>query len=74
MLSYALGRGAEASDQPYIRAIMRDAAPGSYAFESLIAGIVNSVPFQQTAVACVDDGESCGGAAVDIARRRESVW
>ena len=29
MLSYALGRGSEASDQPYIRAIMRDAAPES---------------------------------------------
>jgi hypothetical protein len=24
---------------------MRDAAPGGYAFESLIAGIVNSAPF-----------------------------
>ena len=47
MLSYALGRGPEASDQPYIRAIMRDAAPNQYSFESLIAGIVNSVPFQQ---------------------------
>ena len=47
MLSYALGRGSKLSDQPYIRAIMRDAAPDRYAFESLIAGIVNSVPFQQ---------------------------
>src|SRR5262249_12806353 len=27
MLSYAIGRGIEPADQPYIRAIMRDAAP-----------------------------------------------
>jgi mono/diheme cytochrome c family protein len=46
MLSYALGRGAQASDEPFIRAIMRDAAPHGYALESVIAGIVNSVPFQ----------------------------
>ena len=30
MLSYALGRGIEPTDQPYIRAIMKDAAPGRY--------------------------------------------
>src|SRR4030095_15234090 len=45
LMTYALGRGVGASDQPFIRAIMRDAAPGGYSFESLIVGIVNSVPF-----------------------------
>jgi Protein of unknown function (DUF1588)/Protein of unknown function (DUF1592)/Protein of unknown function (DUF1585) len=46
MLSYALGRGIEPTDQPYIRAIMKDAAPGRYGMQTLIRGIVNSVPFQ----------------------------
>jgi hypothetical protein len=46
MLSYALGRGIDAADQPYIRAIMRDAAPSRFAMATLIRGIVNSVPFQ----------------------------
>ena len=46
MLTYALGRGPEPSDQPFIRAIMRAAAPGNFAFTSLITGIVNSAPFQ----------------------------
>jgi len=46
MLSYALGRGAEASDQPAIRAIMREAAPGNFTFQSLITGLVTSAPFQ----------------------------
>jgi hypothetical protein len=45
LMTYALGRGVGASDQPFIRAIMREAAPGGYSFESLIIGIVNSVPF-----------------------------
>ena len=45
LMTYALGRGAEASDQPFIRAIIRDAATSGYAFESLIVGIVNSAPF-----------------------------
>ncbi len=45
LMTYALGRGVGASDQPFIRAIMRDGAPGGYSFESLIVGIVNSVPF-----------------------------
>jgi mono/diheme cytochrome c family protein len=45
LMTYALGRGVGASDQPFIRAIMREAAPGGYSFESLITGIVNSVPF-----------------------------
>jgi hypothetical protein len=45
LMIYALGRGAEASDQPFIRAIVRDAATKGYSFESLIAGIVNSAPF-----------------------------
>jgi hypothetical protein len=46
MLTYALGRGAEASDQPAIRAILREAAPGNLTLQSLVAGMVNSVPFQ----------------------------
>ena len=46
MLSYALGRGIEPTDQPYIRAIMKDAAAGRYGMQTLVRGIVNSVPFQ----------------------------
>jgi mono/diheme cytochrome c family protein len=46
MLSYALGRGIEPTDQPYIRAIMKDAAPGRYGMQTLVRGIINSVPFQ----------------------------
>jgi hypothetical protein len=46
MLSYALGRGIEPTDQPYIRTILRDAAPRRFAMGTLVRGIVNSVPFQ----------------------------
>jgi hypothetical protein len=46
LLTYALGRRVEHFDMPAVRAVVRDAARTDYRFSSLIAGIVNSVPFQ----------------------------
>ena len=46
LLTYALGRGLEATDAPYVRQIKREAADENYAFASLIQGIVTSTPFQ----------------------------
>jgi hypothetical protein len=46
MLTYALGRGLEATDAPAVRAIKRTAASTNYRFASLIQGIVTSTPFQ----------------------------
>jgi hypothetical protein len=45
LLSYALGRRIEYSDQPAVRRIVRDAAAGGYRWSSLILGIVESPPF-----------------------------
>jgi hypothetical protein len=50
LLTYALGRELDARDQPAIREIMRETAPGGYRFEDLITGIVKSVPFQMRQV------------------------
>ena len=46
MMTYALGRAVEYYDQPAIRRIMREAAPGDHRWSALILGIVESVPFQ----------------------------
>ena len=46
LLTYALGRGLEATDAPVVRQIKRDAASENYAFAALIQGIVTSTPFQ----------------------------
>jgi hypothetical protein len=46
LLTYALGRGLEAYDQPTVRKITRAAAQRNYRASSLILGIVKSVPFQ----------------------------
>jgi mono/diheme cytochrome c family protein len=46
MLTYALGRGLEATDAPAVRQIKRAAAGTNYRFASLIQGIVTSTPFQ----------------------------
>ena len=46
LLTYALGRGLDASDTPAVRQIKRDAAPDLYRFESMIQAVVTSTPFQ----------------------------
>jgi hypothetical protein len=46
LLTYGLGRGVEAYDQPAVRAIVRDAAEHDYRFSALITGVVQSPPFQ----------------------------
>ena len=45
LLTYALGRGLEASDAPAVRKIKRDAARADNRFASIIQGIVTSTPF-----------------------------
>jgi hypothetical protein len=46
LLTYALGRGLEYSDMPAVRAIVREAGADNYRLSSLIAGVVQSTPFQ----------------------------
>jgi hypothetical protein len=46
LLTYGLGRGVEAYDQPAVRKIVRDAAASDYRFSALITGVVQSPPFQ----------------------------
>jgi hypothetical protein len=45
LLTFALGRGLEASDAPAIRQIVREAQANDFRFSSVILGIVNSTPF-----------------------------
>jgi hypothetical protein len=46
MLTFALGRGLEATDARAVEEISRQAASGDYKFSNLILGIVKSSPFQ----------------------------
>ena len=45
LLTFALGRGLEASDAPAVRRIVRDAQSSDYRLSYVILGIVNSAPF-----------------------------
>lgn len=45
LLTYALGRGLEPSDQPTIRSIARQASPEGYRIHSIIEAVVSSTPF-----------------------------
>jgi mono/diheme cytochrome c family protein len=52
LLTYALGRGLEATDAPAVRKIKREAAREKHRFESLVHGVVMSTPFRmKTAIA-----------------------
>jgi hypothetical protein len=46
LLTYALGRGIDFSDQPTIRSIMRTAREHDYRWSAIVLAIVNSTPFQ----------------------------
>ena len=54
-MTYALGRGLEYYDMPTVRAITRAAAKNDYRFSSVIAGIVESAPFQMRAAETAPD-------------------
>ena len=45
LLTFALGRGLEAYDQPTIREIARQASSNEYRMHSIIEAVVNSTPF-----------------------------
>ena len=47
MLTYALGRGTEAYDRPAVEAILTRMAKENDSFQSLVLGIVESLPFQK---------------------------
>jgi hypothetical protein len=46
LMIYALGRGLEPVDMPVVRSILRGAAKDNYPMQSIILGIVQSLPFQ----------------------------
>ena len=46
LMIYALGRGLQPSDMPAVRRIVRESARDDYRLNSLIMGVVRSVPFQ----------------------------
>ena len=46
LLTYGVGRGLEASDEPIVRRIVSQAARDGYRFSSIIVGIATSEPFR----------------------------
>ncbi len=46
LLMYGISRNVQYYDQPAVRGIVRQAAPGNYSFAALVLGVVKSAPFQ----------------------------
>jgi len=55
LLTYALGRGLEASDMPVVRQITRSAEAQDYRWSAVVSGIASSVPFQMRMTPGADD-------------------
>jgi len=51
LMTYALGRGVEYYDEPAVRKIVEQAAPGGYRWSAIVTGIVKSVPFEMRSTA-----------------------
>lgn len=47
LMTYALGRQLDKSDEPAVREITAAAKPGGYRFEDLVTGVVTSAPFEE---------------------------
>ena len=50
LITFALGRGIEPSDGPAVRRIVAQSAKSNFQFSSIVAGIVQSTPFQNRVV------------------------
>lgn len=50
LLTYALGRELDARDQPSVRGILRETAPGGYRFGDMVLAVADSVPFRMRQV------------------------
>ena len=57
LLTYALGRQLQSSDEPIVRAITADLAKNDYRFSTLILGVVRSYPFQYRRNLQADESE-----------------
>jgi hypothetical protein len=55
LLTYALGREVVHTDAPFIRSIIREAAPAKHSLPSLIMAVVASTPYQMRRVSSFDD-------------------
>ena len=69
LLAWALGRGIEYYDLPAVRKIVRDAASKDDCWTALIAGVVNSTPFQMS---MVENSSPRPAGSSEIAVRRSS--
>jgi len=57
LLMYAVGRNVQYFDAPAVRAIVRESARNNYKFDSLVLGVVKSVPFQMRETQAVKSNE-----------------
>ncbi|MEM9741238.1 MAG: DUF1592 domain-containing protein [Pseudomonadota bacterium] len=55
LMIYALGRGLEAQDQPWVRRIAERTAKDGYEMHSILLGIIESYPFKHRRSAGADD-------------------
>jgi mono/diheme cytochrome c family protein len=68
LMIYALGRGLEPIDMPVVRSVVRSAARDEFAMQSIILGIVRSVPFQMRTTLVLGVAQEPGGRRAERGR------
>ena len=58
LLMYAIGRNVQYFDQPAVRAIVKESARNNYTFDSLVLGVVKSVPFRMREAQAAPDSKT----------------
>lgn len=58
LMTYALGRRLDYYDQPVLRRIVREAAPGGYRWSDIVLGIATSEPFTSSLISPVSSTEA----------------
>ncbi len=72
LMTYALGRGLDFSDEPSVRAIVTRASADHYRFSDLVSGIVKSPEFRMKVKTAPDVSQPSGQDRVIIAGKRKS--
>jgi hypothetical protein len=63
LMTYALGRGIEHTDQPAVRRVVEESAPTNYSIATLIVGVIKSAPFQMRTASMGSESVSTAAAA-----------
>ncbi|RBP40397.1 cytochrome c [Roseimicrobium gellanilyticum] len=68
MLTYALGRGLDYPDKPFVKEMVKNSAASGYKFQDIVLGVIQSPPFQRMRVGGEGKKVAEGGTGGTVAK------